>query len=170
MKHAIWIILGCFGLSAMTALSARFGIYHIVPDFALIVTVFLALRREPVPMTLAVVALGYFSGSSAMAPTGLHEMGLLFVALWVYRGSGSFGGSGSFFFGLLCAGMLCVYHVFLFGMLTLIRGDVGFSSWATALLLPAASVTGLVATVFYRPMTWIESWVAPTRQVGLSWR
>ena len=170
MKHAVWIILGCLGLSAMGALSSRFGLYHLVPDFALIVTVFLGLRREPVPMTLAVVALGYVTGAAAMAPVGLHEMGLLFVALWVYRGSGSFGGSGSFFFGLLCGGMLCVYHLFLYGMLSLVRGDVGFSSWATALLIPSAGVTAVVAVLCYRPMVWLESRVAPTRQVGLSWR
>ena len=97
-------------------------------------------------------------------------MGLLFVAFWVYRGAGSFGGSGGFFFGFLCGGMLCVYHVFLYCMLYLIRGDVGFSSWATGLFIPAASVTALVAMVAYHPMLWLDSWVAPTRQVGLSWR
>ena len=67
MKHLVWVILGCLGLSVMTALAARFGVYHLVPDFAVVVTVFLALRREPVPMTLAVVPLGYFSGCCAFS-------------------------------------------------------------------------------------------------------
>ena len=170
MKHIVWLVLGWLGISMSAALSHKVLPYHVVPDVALIVAVFLALRREPIPMALSALALGYFSGRLALAPVGLCEGSLILCSIWAYRGSGSVDGSGSVFFGLLCGAMVCVYHLLMFGLLLLIRGEAAFASWATASLIPTAVTTFLVATLMHRPMEWLDRLVAPAPRSGLSWR
>ena len=170
MKHIVWLILGFFGISMSSALAHKVLPYHVVPDVALIVAVFLALRREPIPMALSALALGYFSGRLALAPVGLCEGSLILCAIWTYRGSGSVDGSGSVFFGMMCGAMVCVYHALMFGLLLLVRGEAGFASWATASLIPTAVSTFIVATLMHRPMEWLERLVAPAPRSGLSWR
>ena len=170
MKHIVWLILGFFGISMSSALAHKVLPYHVVPDVALIVAVFLALRREPIPMALSALALGYFSGRLALAPVGLCEGSLILCAIWAYRGSGSVDGSGSVFFGMMCGAMVCVYHALMFGLLLLVRGEAGFASWATASLIPTAVSTFIVATLMHRPMERLERLVAPAPRSGLSWR
>lgn len=170
MKHVVWLIVGWLGISISTALSHKILPYHVVPDVALIVAVFLALRREPVPMVLSALALGYFTGRLALAPVGLCEGSLVLCAVWAYRGSGSVDGSGSVFFGMICGAMVCVYHALMFGLLLLVRGEAAFASWATASLIPTAVSTFLVAAFMHRPMEWLDRLVAPAPRSGLSWR
>jgi hypothetical protein len=63
-----------------------------------------------------------------------------------------------------------VYHAMIFGLLLLVRGEAAFASWATALLIPTAATTFLVATLMHRPMEWLDRLVAPASRSGLSWR
>jgi len=170
MKHIVWLIVGWLGISVSAALAHRLLPYHIVPDVGLIVAVFLALRREPIPMALSALALGYFTGRLALAPVGLCEVSLILCSVWAYRGSGSVDGSGSVFFGIMCGAMVCVYHVLIFGLLLLVRGEAAFASWATASLIPTAASTFFVATLMHRPMEWLDRLVAPAPRSGLSWR
>lgn len=170
MKHLVWLFAGWLGISASAALAPHVLPYHVVPDVGLIVAIFLALRREPIPMALCALALGYFTGRLALAPTGLCELSLMIVSIWGYRGSGSLDGSGSLFFGFVCGAMVCVHHALMFGLLLLVRGEAAFASWATASLLPTAASTFFVAALCLRPMEWLERLVAPVQRTGLSWR
>jgi len=169
MRHLAWVALGFLGVTFWTALAARIQIGHVLPDAAVVTIVFLALRREPIPLALTALALGYLVGRQALAPVGLHEIALTVCAVAVYMVSGRLAARGAAFCAFATAVTAVGYHVLLFALLSTVRGDAGFSSWATALLVPASLATGLLALISYPFMMLIERKLTPEVREGLSW-
>jgi hypothetical protein len=62
------------------------------------------------------------------------------------------------------------YHVLLVLLLVWQGHEVGFSSWATASLLPPALLTGFWGWALCRPFERLDDWLAPRRPEGLQWR
>ncbi|OGR08451.1 MAG: hypothetical protein A2341_17310 [Deltaproteobacteria bacterium RIFOXYB12_FULL_58_9] len=170
MRHAVWIALGWLGVTFWTSLAARLSFGHLVPDAAVVTVVFLALRREPVVVTATALAIGYLVGRQALAPVGLHEVALVGCAVIAYLASGHIAGSGPAFLAVASAMGLVAYHVLLYLLLSLGRDQVGFSSWATAMLLPNAVITGVLAFVSYPGLAALERKLTPETHEGLAWR
>lgn len=170
MRNLGWIGVGWIGLIFFSALGARTGGAHVLPDFPVIVVVFLAMRREPVPVALSALALGYLAGRQALAPMGLQEVSLVLVAMGVYLAAGNLSGNGGLFFGFICAVAVMGYHLLLFAMLLWQRGQAGFASWATAVLLPDGLATFLLAIVCHPFMLLLERRLTQDKREGLSWR
>ena len=170
MRTTVWVLLGALGVSVCTGLGNAWAPSHVIPNVAIIVIFFLGMRLGPVPLCAAALSLGYFVGRHALAPGGLHEAALILCAVGVYRMSGSFIGGGAFFFGIVTAVVAVIYDGLLFSMVYLTWDDASFSSWATALLIPGAVVTGLLAAMIYRPMQWLDGHLTPKRREGLLWR
>lgn len=170
MRIAIWIAIGWFGVTLDTALALRLGPAYIFPDAAVVVLVFLSLHRQPIPMAIAAAAFGYLVGRQAGAPVGLHESAMVITAIGVYVVAGHLAGSGALFFGMITAAATVGYHAALFVLLYVFRGEVGFSSWATTILLLNGLATGTMALIFHRPMQWIERKMAVETYEGLQWR
>ena len=61
------------------------------------------------------------------------------------------------------------YHLVLVLLLMTQSYPVGFSSWATALLLPQALLSGLLSLVCYRPFAALDAWLTPQTAEGLQW-
>lgn len=154
----------------LSALSSRLVLAHIMPDMAVIVIVFLALRREPVPLVMAALALGYIVGRQALAPSGLHETALVVCAVGVYLVAGNIAGSGGLFFALAAGMAVMFYHVVLFLLIYWQRGSAGFASWAAAILLPSAFCTALAALICHPFMMWLEKRLTQDKREGLLWR
>ncbi len=169
MRTGVWILIAWLGVVVSTAFSSRVAPAWVFPDPAIVVLSFLALRREPIPIAVAALAVGYLMGRGALAPTGVHETALVLTAIGVYLTSGRLAGSGALFFAMVCAGATTAFHVVLFALLVIVRGDAGFSSWATAALVPAAMTTGLLGLLAYRPMAWLETKLTPAQREGLTW-
>ncbi len=169
MRHVVWIALGFLGVTFWTALGARVQLGHVLPDAAVVTVVFLALRREPIPLALTALVLGYLVGRQALAPVGLHETALTASAVAVYMVSGRLAGGGAGFCAVAAAVAAVGYHVALFVLLTAVRGNAGFSSWATAALVPASVTTGLLALISYPFMMLVERKLTPEVREGLSW-
>lgn len=169
MRHLVWIALGFLGVTFWTALAARIQLGHVLPDAAVVTVVFLALRREPIPLAFTALVLGYLVGRQALAPVGLHEVALTGCAVAVYMVSGRLAAGGAGFCAFATAVAAVGYHVLLFVLLTAVRGEAGFSSWATALLIPASLTTGLLALISYPFMMVIERKLTPVVHEGLSW-
>lgn len=170
MRTAVWVAIGWFGVTLDTALALRLGPAHVFPDAAVVVLVFLGLYREPIPVAIAAVAFGYLVGRQACAPVGLHESAMVITAIGVYVVAGNVAGSGALFFGTITMGATVGYHVTLFSLLYVFRGDAGFSSWATTILVFDAAATGTVALILHRPMQWLERKMAVSSREGLQWR
>ena len=141
-----------------------------MPDVAILVTVFIAMRREPMPLTLTALALGYCVGRQALAPVGLHETALVTVAIGVYLAAGNLVGSGGLFFGFTCAVAAMAYHAVVFALLFWQRGSAGFSSWATAILVPSGLATCMAAFICHPFMLWLERRLTQDKREGLTWR
>jgi hypothetical protein len=170
VRHIAWILLGWLGVSFWSAVGARICVGHIIPDAALVTIVFLALRREPIQVALSALVLGYLVGRQALSPLGLHETALMACGLSVYVASGHIAGSGALFFAAASAVATLVHHVLLLVLTMTIYGHVGFSSWATALLLPSALATGLLAWLSHPWMIRLEKRLTPEVREGLTWR
>jgi hypothetical protein len=149
--------------------AARIDAWHVIPDAAVMTVVFLGLRREPLPLALTALLLGHLVGRQALAPFGLHETALTACAVSVYLASGNLRGGGPVYFAIV-SGVACGgYHLLLF-LLALASGHAGFSSWATAALVPSALATGLLALVSYPWMWRLERRLSPEKREGLAWR
>ena len=170
MRTLAWIGFGWLGVVFWTSAAVRIGPYHIIPDAAVVVVAFLALRREPVPLALVALGLGYLVGRQALGPFGLHESAMVICAIGVYMIAGHLAGSGTFFFGLISGAAVMGYHVTLYVLLYIWRDTAGFAGTPTALLIPSALATGALALVFHHPMLWFEKLLMPAqRNTGLSW-
>lgn len=169
MRTAVWIALGWLGVTFWTALSSRLGVGHVMPDAAIVTVVFVALRREPWAVAITALALGYLVGRQAVAPVGLHETALVACAVVVYVTSGHIAGGGPAFFAAASAVAVAGYHVLLFALTVAGRGDAGFSSWATAVLVPDALLTALLALFSHPWMAWLDLKLAPEKHEGLAW-
>lgn len=169
MRTVAWVVVGCIATALWTGLAARFSPGHMVPDAAVIVVVFLALRREPVVVALAALAMGYLMGTQALAPFGLYETTMVLTAVCVYVVSGQLAGGGALFFAMVCGGAASFAQVVTF-LLLLLRGNAGFASWVTAALVPSGLITALTALASYPVLMWLEGRLsAEQREAGLSW-
>ena len=170
MRTAVWIVLGWMGMTFWTAVAARLAPAHLLPDAAIVVVTFVALRREPIPVAVVALSLGYLAGRQAGAPTGLHEVALVVCAVTVYQISGPLAGEGAVFHALVAGGAATGYHLLTYVLLFLVRGTAGFPGLASALLVPAAMLTALLALISYAPMMWLENRLVPPQREGLAWR
>jgi rod shape-determining protein MreD len=153
-----------------SAAACRLNVAHIMPDWPVLVLVFLGIRRDPVGLCAVAVALGYLVDRQALAPVGLHEVSLTVCAMTVYMVSGHLVGSGAIFFAMITTCAVTLHHLLVLALLWWQRGAAGFSSWATALLLPDALATAFVALCLYSPMVWLERRLTQDRREGLVWR
>ncbi len=170
MKNLAWVLLGWTGVVFWSSVGTRIGWYHLMPDAAVMTVVFLALRREPLLVTLTALTLGYLVGRAAVAPIGLHETALVGCAIGVYLASGALTGSGAWFFGIVCGGATMAYHLALYGLLWGARGEPAFSGLATAMLVPSGLVTALLGVVSYPVLNALDRRLTADRHEALSWR
>ena len=169
MRDVAWIALGWLGVIFWTALGARLVWGHVLPDCAVIVMIFLAVRRHILVVVTASLVLGYLVGRQAGAPTGLHEFVLAGVALAAYMVVGHLVAGGALFFGLAAGVAVAVYHVGLALVETTLGVPVGFSSPWTAALLPSALLTALVAALAHGPMERIDRLWGQDKTEELGW-
>ncbi len=121
-------------------------------------------------MCLTALILGHVVGSLALAPVGLHETALTVVGLGAFLISGNLSATGSIYVGCVCLVADVAYHIALVLLLIWQGREVGFSSWATAALLPQAMLTGLWGWMCYTPLVRLDAFLAPRREEGLQWR
>jgi len=169
MSVLVYVVIGWLAMALWTAAGARFAPGHVLPDAAVVIAVFVALRREPVPVTVAALLLGYWAGRQALAPIGLHEAVLVACALTVYMTGGSIAGSGARFFALAAGGTVALYHVLLYLLMSVFGGRAGFSGWSTALLVPSGVATAALAWVCHPLLTALERRLSEDRSERLSW-
>ena len=170
MRTLAWIGLGWLGITFSSACDARLGPAHVQPDLSVIVVAFVAMRREVLGVACTALLLGYLVGRQALAPTGLHECALTLVAVVVYLAAGNIGSGGALFFGVACGAAVMAYDALVFALLLWQRGSAGFSSWATASLLPTALYTLVVAVLCYPLLGAIERRLTQDKREGLTWR
>jgi len=169
MSVLVYVVIGWLAMALWTAAGVRFAIGHVLPDAAVVTAVFVALRREPLAVTVAAVLLGYWAGRQALAPIGLHEAVLVACALTVYMTGGNLAGSGANFFAMAAGGTVMLYHVLLYVLMSVFGGRVGFTGWSTALLLPSALATAALAWVSHPVLAALERRLREDRRESLSW-
>jgi len=170
VRLLVWMVLGWLGTVLVSAFAARVQVAHMMPNMALVVLIFLAMRKEAPEICLTALVLGHVLGLMALAPVGLHETALLVVALGAFLISGNLSATGSVYAGCVCILADMGYQVLLALLLVWQGYEVGFSSWATASLLPPALLTGFWGWALYRPLERLDDWLAPRRPEGLQWR
>jgi hypothetical protein len=169
VRTAVFVGIGWLGTALFTAIGSRLSIGHVLPDAAVVILVFVALRREPLPVTMTALALGYFVGRQAMAPIGLHEAVLVGCGLTIYLTAGSLAGSGAGFFALASGGTVMLYHAALYVVTRAGAGVVGFSGWATAALVPSGAATAALALIAHSLLSAIDRRLNADRREELSW-
>lgn len=170
MSLGVWIVIGYVAMLVTTAVAARWSIAYVTPDVLVVVTTFVALRRNAIQAGLLALLLGYLMGIQQPSPLGLSALALVVCTLSVYVASGQLSTTGWLAFGPLC-GVAAMGHAALtWAILKLDGADAAFASLATALLFPAGIVTMLAAWLAYVPMLHLERRVAPTTPQGLQWR
>jgi rod shape-determining protein MreD len=170
MRVGVWILAGWFLMQVFTALAWSMAWAHVWPDPVLIVVVYAALRREPSVLMFTAFVLGFLTGRQSLAPLGVHEFALCLTALSAHLVLGQVVGSGTAFFGVMSGFFVMLYHGLLYVLLAYMRGHVGFSSLATASLLPTALVTCVCAWCVHGVLRALDRAVTRERSEGLSWR
>jgi hypothetical protein len=168
-RTSAWIGLGALAMVFWSAVAARVAPAHVAVNAVVIVVVFTALKREPIPVAITALVLGYIEGRQAGAPTGACETALVFCAVASYMFSGQFAGSGAAFFSFVTGIATMGYQLTLFVLLYAGRGTAGFPSWATAALLPSGLATALVALLSYHAMAWLDGKLTTERRQDLGW-
>jgi len=169
MSVVVYVVLGWLCVTFWTAVGTRLCFAHILPDAAVITVVFVATRREPIPVTITALALGYLAGRQALAPVGLHEAALVACALGVYMTAGNLAGSGTLFFALATGGTVMLYHLVLYIVARAVGGTAGFSGWATASLIPSALATAALALLMSPILAVVERRLSAEDREELSW-
>lgn len=165
-----WIALGWLGTVLVSALAGRLQMAHLMPNMALVVVVFLAMRKEAPEICVTALVLGHIVGITALSPSGLHEMALMLVGLSAFLIGGNLSATGSIYVGCVCVLADMGYHILLVLLLIWQGHAVGFSSWATAALVPQALMTGFWGWALYGAFEWLDDHLAPRHQEGLQWR
>ncbi|MDP7040863.1 MAG: hypothetical protein QGI45_17035 [Myxococcota bacterium] len=166
-----WIILGWIGYLCCNAFHTRIGFEYVIPDFAIIIVAFIALRRNMLALVWVTFCLGYIAGRQALAPTGLHESAMTLAGLSIYFALGHLTLDNRFFFAFLSGVAVITYHLFLFSISWSFAEYTHFSSWATAMLFPAGLATAGFALLGYPFLRWIDYRISSEAQeVFLSWR
>ncbi|MBN1960064.1 MAG: hypothetical protein JW841_03895 [Deltaproteobacteria bacterium] len=169
MNILIYAMIGWLIMTIITALGSRFTIGHLLPDISVVIVVFIAIRREIIPVIITATIIGYFEGQQALAPIGLHEMALTICALFVYLTVGNLAGNGPRFFALTCGGIVMLYHLLLYIIINIFGNAVGFSSWVTSILLPSALVTAMLALIVRPLLMFVERKLYAQQHEELSW-
>lgn len=169
MRLIVWIFVGWLFTAVVAALHARWHTAHLMPNGALVVVVFLALRRAAPAACVTAWVLGDILGVMAAAPQGLHALALMGVALGCYGVSGRLDATGGGYNALITVAADMAYHLLLVLLLMAQSYPVGFSSWATALLLPQALLSGLLSLACYRLFSALDAWLTPQTAEGLQW-
>ena len=166
-----WIILGWIGYLSCNAFYTRIGFEYVIPDFAVIIVAFIAMRRNMLALVLVTFCLGYLAGRQALAPTGLHESAMTLAGLSLYFALGHLTVDNRFFFALLSGVTVMTYHVFLFSISSFFAEHTHFSSWATAILFPTGLTTAIFALLGYSFLCWFDCRIrTDAQEVFLSWR
>lgn len=169
MRFLAWISIGWIGMAVLAALSSRVFPAHLQPSWLALVLAFLALRREPVPLALHALCLGYLAGRFALAPLGMMEAAAVITALTVFIASEGIAGRGAPRFAVLAGFAAGVLHFLSFLLTYWGQGNAGFASVWTMLLVFDAAITALAALVVYVPLLWLEKRLSPKVHGGLSW-
>lgn len=170
MRIIVWVVVAWLATAFFTTLAAELPVAHIIPSAAVIVAVFVAMQREPIEVTAIAVLIGYGVGRQALAPVGLHEFALGTVALGVHLIAGHLAAGGRPFFFLISGVATVAYHVLVYALLVVVRGEAGFVNWATAMLVPAGLLTALVAALSHGILVGIERRLVPEQRESLAWR
>ena len=170
MRAIVWTLLGGLGTSVAAAFTSRLHLAHLLPNVALVVVVFLAMRRGITEVSVVALALGHLVGTLALAPVGLHELALVGVGLGAFVVGGSLRATGKNYVACV-SGLADVAHHILLVLLLMGQGrPVGFCSWAAALLVPQAALTAALAWALHPALTRVDRALTPRGPVGLSWR
>lgn len=170
MTTFAWIAVAYLSSCVVTALRAHGGFGYVMPDPAVIVIAYLALRRDALQVVIVALITAYLVGRQDLSPTGLYPLALGTVALGTQLIAGSLAGSGPVFGALVTAAASAAYHALTFALLFGTRGTAGFANWSTAVLFPNALVTaffGLLALPFLNAL---EKRLTPDTHTALSWR
>lgn len=170
MRATVWILLGALGTLVAAACASRLHVAHLLPNVALVVVVFLAMRRRIAEVSLVALALGYLVGAQALAPVGLHELALVAVGLGAGVVGGSLRATGKNYVACVSGLGDVAYHVLLLLLLMSQDRPVGFSSWPAALLVPQAALTAALAWALHPALHRLDLALTPRGPVGLSWR
>lgn len=169
MRLLLWVLVGWMGVVVWSAIMSRAQLAHIVPDAAVATVVFLALRSDPIPVTVVALALGYLEGLHTSAPASLHASALAVCAVGVYVVSGQLAGRGAAFFAVVSALTTMAFHVVLFLLMGLTDMGRAFSSWASAALVPSGVATALLAASMYPLLCWLHERLSDERPERLGW-
>ena len=170
MRSLAWIGVGWLGLLLCSALGARLQVAHVLPDVPLLVVIFLSMRRGPLMVAATGLALGFLAGQQALAPVGLHETALTLCGVGMVVAAGNIAAGGSAFYGMAVAVAALGHQLLLASLVYWERGSVGFSSWATALLLPGALCTAGVGLLLHPLLLALERRLTSDTREGLLWR
>jgi hypothetical protein len=170
MNSLAWIGIAWLASCVMTALRSHGGFAYVMPDPAIVVITFLAMRREALQVVIVALVLGYLIGRQDLAPAGLYPLAMGVVALGTQLVSGAVAVSGVVFAALMTAAATAAYHALLFALLYGLRGNVGFASWATAALFPSALATAVLGLLALPFLAAVEKKLAPDTRTALSWR
>ena len=168
MKFITWFLAGTIGQTMCNVLANMIP-WNLVPDFCVMVLVFLSAKRDISHLVFLGLFFGYINGRMALAPPGLHEVAFIITTLVVYRLGGQFFVEGRWFFGVQVALSLMLYHASLFILSYAVRGFVGVGSFAAISLVPAGLVNGISAVILYSLFIRIEKVFKQTKQSGLTW-
>ncbi len=169
MRSFSFLAVAFFLLAVVTAASSRMAPGYVAPEPAVIVVVFVALRREPIMVAVISLSVGYMLGRQAAAPLGLHETTMVASGVAAYIASGRLAAGGALFFAVLCGFMTMASQLLAALLLQWGMGHVGFSSQATMLLLPQALLTSVLALVLYRSLDWLDARFSNDTHEELPW-
>lgn len=156
-------------VALISAAAARLAPGYVFPDAAVVVIVFVGLRREPIVVVAIALAIGYLVGNLALSPPGLYETAAVAAGFLVYLVSGHLAGGGALFFAGLCAATTVFMQLLLMLLLYWGLGHAGFASFSTSLLLPQALATAVLGALAFAPLRWLDRRMAPEQRGVLPW-
>ncbi len=156
MGMALWLLVGLVTAATVDAILSRWSLAWVAPDPLLVVVIFVALHRPLIYVGVMALLGGMLAGSLAVAPPGIHELAFALCALWINRMSARLSRGGTLYFATLCLMAAAVKTMLVAGLLKIGGLQVGFSSWATAAILPGAFCTAVLGLLAYGPLSALE--------------
>ena len=170
MRVVVWIGIATLATALVTGLAAGVGLESHVPDLVIVVLAFLALRASPLEYGVFAWVAGYIVGRQAAAPVGVHEFSLMATAVAMHVVVGNITGRSRAFFAMACALALVAYHGMVYVLLLGVRGTAGFASFADALLVHNALLTGAAGALLERWLARVDTRLVDAKREELSWR
>lgn len=169
MNVLAWL-LGMWGLQLVSnSVAARLGATP-VPDWGVLMLVFLTPRRSPLWIMLLALTWGYLCGQEAGAPVGVYELALTTSAFLVYLLSGSLAAEGHFFYATASTGMWVLLQFILAVLKSLSLGTVNFSILLTSNMFFGSFGVFCFAALLYPLFVWFENRFVQNDREGLLWR